>query len=136
MTLNDTYQSARKSLEGGGHDVVHLEKLASLLHRLDARHYDVSFAQFHNFAGTFPYYHDDDFGALVLEREGDLNVDSPVRVRLYREAMWRANWCAQAATAGGEGLSRAISFQRLMQKHKEAEQVHRVNDRTASDRHS
>ena len=120
--LSQHYEHVCKSLHAAGHDTKHLEKLANLLLRVDRQHHDVSFAEFHNYAGRLPYISDSDFGALILEREADLNAAGHLKVRLYREAMWRARWCAQAATAGGEGLARIEGVDRLMSKIKEAEQ--------------
>lgn len=116
------YDHVRKSLHCSGLDTEHLEKLANLLLRVDRQHHDISFAEFHNFAGRFPYTHDSDLGALILEREADLNAAGELKARLYREAMWRARWCAQAASAGGEGLARVDDVDRLMGKIKDAEQ--------------
>jgi hypothetical protein len=124
IDLSQHYEQVRKSLHAAGHATDHLEKLASLLLRLDRQHLDVSFAEFHNYAGRLPYMSDSDFGALVLEREADLNATGQLKGRLYREAIWRARWCAQAATAGGEGLARVEDVDRLMSKSKEAEPDH------------
>lgn len=119
--LSQQFENVRKSLQTDGHDTQHLEKIANLLLRVDRQHRDVSFAEFHNIAGRLPYTSDSDFGALILEREADLNATGELKARLYREAMWRARWCAQAATAGGEGLARIEDVDRLMSKTKEAE---------------
>jgi hypothetical protein len=121
--LSKHYEHARTSLRERGYDIDHLEKLASLLIRIDQQHLDVSFAEFHNFAGRLPYAGDSDFGALILEREADLTATGHLKVRLYREAMWRARWCAQAATAGGEGLARIEEVDRLMTIIQEAQQA-------------
>jgi hypothetical protein len=129
--ITQHYEQVRRSLHASGHETEHLEKLAGLLHRMDRQHHDASFAEFHNLAGRLPYVSDSDFGALVLEREADLNAEGTLRSRLYREAMWRARWCAQAATAGGEGLARIQDVDRLMNKSKQAEPSHPANPRNA-----
>jgi hypothetical protein len=120
--LNQQIDDARRALQNAGHDTTHVEKLADVICRLDRRHYDVSFAEFHNYAGRLPYVADSDFGALVLEREADVNATGSLKARFYREAMWRARWCAQSASAGGEGLARIEAVDRLMTKINEAEQ--------------
>ena len=119
--LSQHYEHVRKSLHKDGYDTTHLENLASLFGRIDQQQHDVSFAEFHNIAGKLPYVSDSDFGALILEREADLNATCPLKPRLYREAMWRARWCAQAASAGGEGLARIEDVDRLMNKIQEAQ---------------
>jgi len=120
-SLTQQYEASRREMKKGGLPVDALERLASLLLRVDEKQKDVSFAEFHNLAGRFPYCGDSDFGALVLEREADLNGSGPTKTRMYREAMWRARWCATGATAGGEGYARMIDVERLMEKSKEAE---------------
>jgi hypothetical protein len=121
-SLTQQYEASRKEMKKEGLPVDALERLASLLLRVDEKQKDVSFAEFHNLAGRFPYCGDSDFGALVLEREADLNGSGPTKTRMYREAMWRARWCATGATAGGEGYARMMDVERLMEKSKEAEQ--------------
>ena len=110
-------------LEERGHDPGYLTQLASMFTRIAAGQHDMLFAEFHNFAGRFPYAGDSDIGALILEREADDTATGALRARLYREAMWRAIWCAQASTAGGEGLARSIDVDRLTAKTTEAEQA-------------
>jgi hypothetical protein len=121
-SLSQQYEASRREMKSEGLPVDALERLASLLLRVDEKQKDVSFAEFHNLAGRFPYCGDSDFGALVLEREADLNGSGPTKTRMYREAMWRARWCAAGATAGGEGYARMVDVERLMEKSKEAEQ--------------
>jgi len=82
-------------------------------------------AQFHKAAGKLPYVEDCDFGALVLECVGDSvfgfgELRRELRTCLYTEAIFRARWCAQAATAGGKGIARAQHLNRLDEKLRNA----------------
>jgi hypothetical protein len=76
----------------------------------------INMAEFHNCAGRLPYYQDSDIGALVLEAAADASSDEQIRSLLYGEARLRAIWCAQGATAGGEGIARMMHVKRLEQK--------------------
>ena len=91
-----------------------MENLARLLAKTDVTQHADLIAQFHNAAGQLPYVDDCDFGALVLEQQAELLSDDLKRV-LLTEALRRAQWCAQAATAGGEGLARMVHVNQLAQ---------------------
>jgi hypothetical protein len=84
----------------------HLEQLASLFQRTSSDHRGL-IAQFHDCAGKLPFIADRDFGALVLEATAAGIDDRDLRAWLYTEARFRAAWCAQAATAGGESIARS-----------------------------
>jgi hypothetical protein len=77
---------------------------------------------FHNAAGGFAYFRDEDVGALVLEEAADTTQDAKLKLFLYTEAFYRAQWCAQAATAGGEGASRSQHVHELQAKMADAAQ--------------
>lgn len=77
-------------------------------------------AQFHDLAGRLPYVLDSDFGALVLEELADSVSDRSLKRWLYTEAGYRANWCVQSGTAGGECLARLVHAQRIEAKLKKA----------------
>ncbi|HEY1107131.1 MAG TPA: hypothetical protein VGE76_00820 [Opitutaceae bacterium] len=77
-------------------------------------------AQFHDMAGRLPVVLDADFGALVLEELADSVSDRPLKRWLYTEAGYRANWCVQSGTAGGECLARVVHVQRIEAKLKKA----------------
>ena len=121
MSLNKHYEAVRKAVLNDGFNVSYLENMASTLTRISKEDRAALFAEFHNHAGKFPYKIDSDIGALILEREADLNAHGELKNRLYREASWRARWCAACATAGGEGLSRAVDMKRILAKLKETE---------------
>lgn len=70
-------------------------------------------AEFHNCAGRLPYFQDCDIGALVLEAAADAANDPELRSFLYDAARLRAIWCAQGATARGEGVARMAHVDRL-----------------------
>ncbi len=77
-------------------------------------------AQFHDCAGKLPYVDDCDYGALVLESASEAVTDGDLRVLLLSEARFRAMWCVQAATAGGEALARAVHLRRLDERTQNA----------------
>jgi hypothetical protein len=103
----------------------HVEDLAWLFQRLTPAQRREWAAQFHNAAGKLPYVEDCDFGALVLECVADSvfgfgEIRSEIQRYLYTEAIFRARECAQAATAGGEGIARAQHLSRLDEKLRNA----------------
>lgn len=120
--LDEQYEHARSDLLNRGYDVADLEHFTSVLERISVDEHDSTFAEFHNRAGRFPFTNDSDFGALVLERRGGECASADLRARLYREATWRARWCAQASTSGGEGHARSLDLERLTAKTHQAEQ--------------
>lgn len=85
----------------------HLEQLAALFLRTGKDQHRGMVGEFHNFAGRLPYFQDCDIGAMILEAAADSSGDSDLRIFLYTEALFRATWCAQAASAGGEGAARS-----------------------------
>jgi hypothetical protein len=90
-----------------------LEKYASMFHRTSRDQHRDLIARFHNCAGKLPYVFDWDFGALLLEATAAEIDDRDLRVWLLTEARFRATWCAQAGTAGGECLARYRHVKRL-----------------------
>jgi hypothetical protein len=94
----------------------HLEQLASMFERTNRdQHLDL-IGQFHDCAGKLPYWHDEDFGALVLEATADNTKDKDLRAWLYTEARFRATWCAKGGTSGGETIARYSAVKRLDEK--------------------
>jgi hypothetical protein len=84
----------------------HILEMAAVFERLDEYQWNDAIAKFHNDAGRLDYALDNDFGALVLERESD-NVKSKKLQRFFlHHALLRAEWCAQSASAGGELIAR------------------------------
>lgn len=125
--LNRLFDAARRELLDGEPSVDKLLRLGQLLLRVSAEQVDVSFAEFHNFAGRFPYSQDCDFGALILEYLADTEAAHERTPRLYREALWRARWCATGATSAGEGYARIEHVDRLLDKLKDATNAVRVS---------
>jgi len=116
--MNKTIEKAKAELLPQGYDVNHLEKFAVMIPRLEDSQVDETLAEFHNLAGRFPYWQDSDIGSLILESLADEIAPAPLSNRLYKEAMYRARWCAAAATSGSEGLARSIDVKRLSDKLK------------------
>jgi len=94
----------------------HLERLAEIFARTVRDQHRAMMSEFHNGAGRLPYFQDRDIGALILEAAADATTGRDLRVFLYTEAQLRATWCAQGATAGGEGIARARHIQELNEK--------------------
>jgi hypothetical protein len=93
--------------------VNHLEKLTGMFSLTSPDQNRDLIAQFHDCAGKLPYAFDQDFGALVLE-DAALQVENQdLRSWFLIEARYRANWCAQAGTAGGECIARYQHVKRL-----------------------
>lgn len=95
------------------HDVSILRRLAGVIPRVSEQSLESAIAEFHNFAGQFPYWADCDAGALVLEGVADSMLPGLRRALLYWHALYRAQWCASAATAGGEGIARSRHLERV-----------------------
>lgn len=94
----------------------HLRTLASMFRRVPEGERRELIGRFHNAAGGLPYFQDNDIGALILEEAADVTPDPLLRNFLYTEAYYRAQWCAQAATSGGEGLARSRHMNELEAK--------------------
>lgn len=94
-----------------------LLRYAEIMSQLSSDELEEAFARFHNSAARYDYWCDCDVGALLLERVADgMCVDSTRQRVLYRHAHFRAVWCAQAATSGGEGIARSVHIKRLEAK--------------------
>jgi hypothetical protein len=98
----------------------HLKRFAHLFARTSKEQHRNMISEFHNDAGRLPYFGDKDIGALILESTADEIVDVELRAFLYNEARLRATWCAQAASAGGEGIARSRHIQSLDAKERDA----------------
>jgi len=96
--------------------VLHLEQLAEIFTRTSQAQHRALISEFHNCAGRLPYFQDRDIGALILEENADSISDNDLRLFLYTEARLRATWCAQGATAGGEGMARVRHVKELDEK--------------------
>ena len=107
---------ARRTLRASGSDTSALDLLASTLPRLAAGQLPKALAEFHNMAGRLPYAGDSDFGALLLESLADGSDDSALAREFLVSASYRARWCAESATSGGEGLARAADLNRIQSK--------------------
>jgi hypothetical protein len=107
---------AEGDLKREGRDVSMLRRLGGAMPRVSGESLESAIAEFHNFAGQFPYWADCDVGALVLEDVADGMPPGPRRALLYRHAMYRAQWCASAATAGSEGIARSRHLERARAK--------------------
>jgi hypothetical protein len=113
---NGRLASAREALAHVSQQTALLAQFASMFGRMLPDQHDELVAQFHNLAGRLPYVEDSDYGALLLEATADALQDSSLARRLYREAFYRARWCVQAATAGGEMIARSSDLSRIESK--------------------
>ncbi len=107
---------AETDLKREGRDISMLRRVGAAIPRIAEQGLESALAQFHNFAGQFPYWADCDLGALILEEVADNMPSGPKRSVLYQHATYRAEWCASAATAGGEGIARSQHLARVRQK--------------------
>ena len=96
--------------------VAHLETLAGMFTRVSRDQFRELSAQVHNCAGKLPYVDDCDYGALVLESVSDSAASAELRLWILTEARFRALWCVQGATAGGEVIARGQHLDRLDKK--------------------
>lgn len=94
----------------------HVIKLASLFDRLldkDEDGLNSLLAEFHNAAGKLPLIEDKDFGAVVLEETARNLQDPKLKIRLIKEAKYRAHWCLTSATAASEAHARSSHYDSL-----------------------
>ncbi len=129
QTSTSEIEKAKAQLSARSREVgilaTHVEELAWAFPRAISDQHREMAAQFHNAAGKLPYVDDCDFGALVLECVADSvfgwsEIRTELQRWLYTEAAFRARLCAQAATAGGEGIARAQHLRRIEEKLKNA----------------
>jgi len=106
----------KTAASGPGELALHLQSLATMFRRMHVQEHREHIARFHNAAGVIPFFQDTDIGALVLEQAADDASDATLKSFLYTEALYRAQWCAQAASAGGEGLARSRHVEQLQAK--------------------
>lgn len=100
----------------------YLEKLATMFERTKSEEHREMIGRFHNVAGRLPvvWNIESDFGALVLEARADEVADAVLRKWLYTEAKFRALWCVQGGTAGGECIARSQHLNRIEAKIRNA----------------
>ncbi len=111
--LDDLLEKARQGLPRDIAHLDHLVALASMFERIRPEQRRELISQFHDQAGRLPYVNDADAGSLVLEKCADNLPLKALRRQLYRESLYRAQWCAQGATSPGEGIARSIHIRRL-----------------------
>jgi len=117
MKAIEELEKAKSSSTSHANTIEHMLNIASMFDRLsDKSMMNGLVAQFHNFAGQCPYINDRDIGALVLEITAMNSPGMELQKRLLEEAAYRASWCAQSASSGGEGASRAEHLYRLLKK--------------------
>lgn len=97
----------------------HLESLAGMFTRVGGDQFRELAAQVHDCAGKLPYVDDCDYGALVLESVSETAASAELRLWILTEARFRALWCVQGATAGGEAIARGQHLKRLEEKIRE-----------------
>lgn len=97
-----------------------LRSLAGRLVRATAEQRRELIAKFHDCAGKLPYPDDSDIGSLFLESAAERAPDAAHRKWLYEEAFYRAKWCAESGTSGGETLARSRRLERLSDRLKNA----------------
>jgi len=107
---------AQRDLLGKGCDISFFRRFGEILPRVSDDSIESAIAEFHNKAGRLDYWQDRDIGALVLECVADSMQSSNRRCALYRHAMYRAQWCAAGASAGGEGRARSKHVQQIEKK--------------------
>jgi hypothetical protein len=90
-----------------------LEQLAGFFLPTNREKHREIMARFHDCAGRLPYIFDQDIGALILEVAAHKSADRDLRAYLLTEALFRATWCAQSSTSGGEGIARSEHVTRL-----------------------
>ena len=116
MDTENILAQAREQLAREGADVAALENRAAELRDAAPAERDALLKNFHAAAEPLPYAMDSDFGALLLESEAAQCADRAWKATLFGEALHRAQSCAAAATAGGEGLARMQDVRRIEAK--------------------
>jgi len=96
----------------------HMLSIAEMLPRVITEQREETIAQIHDLAGRISFYEDRDLGALALESIGDLITEKEFRKIVYIHAIYRARWCAQSGTSGGESLARANHLKAIEAKLK------------------
>jgi len=97
---------------------VHMMRIVEMLPRVISDQREETIAQIHNLSGRLSYYEDRDLGALALESIGDLITEKEFQNMVYTHALYRAKWCAQSGTSGGESLARANHIHAIEAKRK------------------
>ena len=109
-------EKAQSELKRQGIEISRFRRFGEIIPQVSEDLLEATIAEFHNIAGRFPYWQDRDVGALILEHVADSLSSCSRRLVLYRHAKYRAEWCAAAASAGGEGISRSRHIEELEKK--------------------
>lgn len=96
----------------------YLYQLCSMIPRVKKEDLKELFCQIHNEAGKYQYENDRDKGAIALEEIAETIDDVVLKNEIFQHAIYRAKWCAQGATSGSEGVSRAQHLKELEMKLK------------------
>jgi hypothetical protein len=91
-------------------------QLCELLTRVPPSDREEVMCRIHNVAGRLACQTDSDQTAILLEALADDTNDVDLKRLCYTHALYRATWCAQEATSGGEGLSRSADVKRIKAK--------------------
>lgn len=128
--VSDDVLTAKKTLREETHHekwdyvrlATYLEELAGMFERCARSEHREMIARFHDIAGRLPviWNIESDYGALILEACADDVTDPALRIWLYTEAKFRALWCVQGGTAGGECIARSQHLNRINAKLKNA----------------
>ncbi len=113
LTNMDEFTHTRQQLTQTGVNTQALEHQAYLLAGChDWQSAEKFYTHFAVLADQLPWPQDRDFGALLLQHTA-LDATGNLSQFLLTKALERAQWCAQCATSGGEGLARSAHIEEL-----------------------
>ena len=110
----DAIDYHRNALIADGDDPTEVEESVSLICQIqDENLLKEALANLELLANKLGWPRDKDYAALLLQHAADSIDNKKVRAAILGFALNRAMWCASAATAGGEGISRSRHVKEL-----------------------
>ena len=107
------YEHTRSGLVKAGFNPEVIEQLADdVVGSKTVAQAERTYTAFEAEAEKLPWLLDHDFGALVLQKQAGF-ASNEVGKYMLSQAIVRASWCAHGASAGGEGLARALHMKEL-----------------------
>lgn len=94
----------------------HILQMVSGFSELEEVSWSDAMSALHDGAGRLPWAGDYDFGAMALEAEARKPLSPKLQRFLLQNALLRAEWCTDGATARGEELARQAHVDKLKAK--------------------
>jgi hypothetical protein len=108
---SDFFVRARQECSKQASLLDYIDTQVALFGRISQNDWREHIAKIHDLGGKIDHYPCDcDYAAAALDRKASEVSNPELRHFLLTEAFFRARWCVQASSAGGEAISRARHY--------------------------